>query len=645
MAMAPHSSALPCGTWPSPITPELAAAAAGSIEWPLADGDTLYWIETRPSEGGRSAIVARHPDGTCRDLLPAPINVRSRVHEYGGRPYTVADGVLYFVLQGDQRIYRLDTRDPRALPAPITPAECGLRFAEPCLDRRRHRLLAIGERHGPDDGPHREPVNFIAAIALDGSGAVDELVAGADFYAWPSLSPGGDRLAWISWDHPHMPWDRTRLWCADLDSDGACRDARCLAGAETAESVLQPGWSAAGDLLFVSDRSGWWNLYRHQAGGPAVALYPDAAEFAAPLWSLGLSTWTAGADGQLAAAFTRDGRWHLALIDAATRRLRAIAAPHTEFAMLTAGRHRVWCVAASPASGSQLLEIDPDSGAWRCLHRVGDPDLDPGFLPPPESFCYATADGAQAHGFYYRPAHPHYRPLPDERPPLIALAHGGPTGATSTAYSARVRFWTSRGFAVADFNYRGSTGYGRAYRDALRGRWGIADVADLVAGVRHLAAHGRADPERLLIRGSSAGGYTVLAALTFADVFRAGASLYGIGDLEALARDTHKFESRYLDALVGPWPEARETYRARSPIHHVDRLRRPVIFFQGLDDRVVPPNQTLAMVTALRRRDLPVVYVPFPGEGHGFRKPEHVARVLREELAFYRRVLGLADAD
>lgn len=645
MALSPGDIALPCGTWPSPITPELAAAAAGSIEWPLADGDTLYWIETRPSEGGRNAIVARHADGTRRDLLPAPINARSRVHEYGGRPYTVADGVLYFVLLDDQRIYRLDTREPRALPVPVTPADCGLRFAEPILDRRRNRLLAIGERHYPNDDPHREPANFIAAIALDGSSAVDELVAGADFYAGPSLSPDGNRLAWICWDHPHMPWDSTRLWCADLGGDGACRDAQCLAGAATVESVLQPGWSPEGELLFVSDRSGWWNLYRHPTGGPAVALYPDAAEFAAPLWSLGMSTWTACGDGQLAAAFTRDGRWHLGLIDAAARELREIAAPHTEFAALAGAGDRVWCVAASPATGSELLEIDAQSGAWHCLHRIGHPDLDPGFLPPPESFRYSTEDGAPAYGFYYRPAHPHYRPLPDEQPPLIALAHGGPTGATSTAYSARVRFWTSRGFAVADFNYRGSTGYGRAYRDALRGRWGIADVADLVAGVHHLAAHDRADPERLLIRGSSAGGYTVLAALTFADVFRAGASLYGIGDLEALARDTHKFESRYLDALVGPWPEAQDAYRARSPIHHVDRIHCPVIFFQGLDDRVVPANQTHAMVTALRQRDLPVVYVPFPGEGHGFRKPENVAQVLREELAFYLQVLGLKGAD
>ncbi|TAL05661.1 MAG: S9 family peptidase [Porticoccaceae bacterium] len=647
---------MPCGSWPSPITPELAASTAGAIDWPLADGDILYWIETRPTEGGRSAVVAQAPDGTRRDLLPAPLNVRSRVHEYGGRPYAVAEGVLYFVLQDDQRIYCLDTRRPdtrhsRAFPVAITPAERGLRFAEPGLDRRHNRLLAIGERHHPDtaNGPKREPTNFIAAIALDGSGAVDELVSGDDFYAYPSLSPDGSQLAWISWNHPDMPWDRTHLWLADIGADGACRNVRHIAGGNavcaTGEAVLQPGWTASGELHFVSDRSGWWNLYRLTASGATVAVFPLAAEFATPLWSLGMSTWAACANGQLATAYTRNGLWRLGLVDPTTRTLKGIDTPHTEFAALAAAGNRVWCVAASPAHGSELLELDASSGAWRRLHQLGEPGLDPGFLPAPESFHYATEDGTEAHGFYYRPAHPRCTPLPGELPPLIALCHGGPTGATSTAYSAKVRFWTSRGFAVADFNYRGSTGYGRAYRDALRGRWGLADVADVVAGVRHLAARGRADPARLLIRGSSAGGYTVLAALTFADVFRAGASLYGIGDLEALARDTHKFESRYLDGLVGPWPAARERYRARSPIHHVAQLDCPVIFFQGLDDKVVPPNQTLAMVAALRARDLPVVYVPFPGEGHGFRKPEHVAQVFREELAFYQRVLGLERAD
>ena len=626
-----------CGTWPSPITPEFAAAAGGALAHPQRDGEMLYWLETRPAEGGRNTLVERGPDGQLRDLLPPPINVRSQVHEYGGRPFVVADGMLYFVLRDDQRLYRLNLGDPRALPVPLTPDHRGLRFAEPVVDRARQRLLAICEWHR--EGRHSaEPENFIAAVPFAG-GEVEPLLRGADFYAGPSLDPEGNRLAWLSWNHPDMPWDGAELWIAELDQAGRCSGARRIAGGH-GEAVFQPGWLGDRRLIYSCDRSGWWNLHSWQGHGDGAPLAAMAAEFGAPLWTLGMSVWAPG-EQRITACYSQDGRWHLGILETRTGTLTEIDTPYSEFRDLSGCGDQAYCIAAGPDRGDELLEIDVRSGRWRRLHAVGGPTLDPGFAPAPEAFRYATGDGASAHGFYYAPAHPDYRPRAGERPPLIALCHGGPTGATSTAWNPKVRFWTSRGFAVADFNYRGSTGYGRAYREALNGNWGLFDIEDLVAGVHHLAAAGRADPDRLLIRGSSAGGYTVLAALTFTTAFRAGASLYGIGDLERLARDTHKFESRYLDRLIGPWPEASERYRARSPLHHAEQMRCPVIFFQGLDDKVVPPDQTLAMVEALRKRDLPVTYVPFPGEGHGFRRPENVARVFREELAFYRRVLGL----
>ncbi len=626
-----------CGTWPSPLSPELAAAASSALAHPQPDGDHLYWLETRPAEGGRSTLVERAPDGSRRDLLPPPLNVRSQVHEYGGRPFVVAGGVLYFVLRDDQRLYRLDLSDPRALPQPLTPDHAGFRFAEPIVDRKRQRLLAVCEWHR--EGRHSAaPENFIAAIPFSG-GVVDPLVRGADFYAAPCLSDDGERLAWLSWNHPAMPWDNAALWIGDLDPAGACTQVRPVAGGDN-EAIFQPGWLDQRHLAFCSDRSDWWNLYHWHDGGDGGPLTALNAEFGAPLWTLGMSVW-APSGSRITTCYSRSGRWHLGLLDTDSGALTELQTPHSEFRDLSAAGQYAYCIAAGPDRGDELLEIDTRDGSWRCLHRIGEPVLPTTYVPAPETFRYPTGDGTEAHGFYYAPAHPDFEPLPEERPPLIALCHGGPTGAASTAWSPKIRFWTSRGFAVADFNYRGSTGYGRAYRDALRGNWGVADIEDLVFGVRHLAATGRADRERLLIRGSSAGGFTVLAALTFTKMFRAGASLYGIGDLEALARDTHKFESRYLDHLIGPWPEARAHYRARSPLYHAEQIQCPVIFFQGLDDKVVPPDQTLAMVEALRARDLPVTYVPFPGEGHGFRRPAHVARVFREELSFYLQVLDL----
>ncbi|MEH6542566.1 MAG: prolyl oligopeptidase family serine peptidase [Porticoccaceae bacterium] len=710
--------AAPCGSWPSAITPELAASAAGALDYPTFDSDYVYWLESRPEDNGRNTIMrmprptqvsptqASPKPSAIEEVLPSPLNARSRVHEYGGKPYTVKDNILYFVLQDDQCIYRLDTAIPDALPEVLTSADQGLRFAELCLDTPRNRLIAVCEQHqgylhgnpqgNLQENPQQEPENFIAAIPLDGSQTLDKLVTGADFYAYPRLNPDGSHLAWISWQHPHMPWDNTTLEIAEFDTNGAIGNIkRPLGNSEQSESLVQPNWAADGSLFFVSDRSEWWNIYRLSAEAitsdknhePCLPLHALEAEFATPLWTLGMSNYgiseapgkersqegsnSDSSDRNLSscsviASYTQDGLWHLARVDisinsltdnttSAARQtpLTPIETPYSQLSSLAVKGNRAWFIGSSPQRGSELVELDIatqglvvlrnlDTPSNADQNKVNAPDLDREHFSQPQALRYPTTNHDTAYGFYYPPTNPGYTAVKSETPPLIALCHGGPTGATSTALNYKVQFWTSRGFAVANFNYRGSTGFGRSYRNKLHGNWGRADVDDVVAGVAHLCERGLADPARLLIRGSSAGGYTVLAALTFSDVFRAGASLYGIGDLETLARDTHKFEARYLDSLVGPYPASRSIYVERSPIHHVENLNCPVIFFQGLDDKVVPPNQAMAMVDALKAKELDVIYVPFAGEGHGFRRAENVARVFREELAFYQRILGIA---
>lgn len=682
MAEPSKKNTAPCGSWPSPITPELAAGAAGSLDYPVVDGDYLYWLESRPEENGRNTVMRMRrpapgnaepcrdtPRDTVREMLRSPLSVRSRVHEYGGKAFTVKDDVLYFVLQDDQCIYRLDTRVANALPEVLSPANQGLRFAELCVDSTRQRLIVVCEQHLAEG---EEPENFIAAIPLNTDQTLHKLLTGADFYAYPCLNADGSRLAFISWRHPDMPWDNTRLEIAGFDADGAISSieqplapwdkVEALGKKAKPESILQPKWAPDDGLFFVSDRSEWWNIYYLNAGATAqnglacTSVSPMAAEFATPLWTLGMSNYDI-ADGNddksgtqcLITTYTQDGLWQLGYVTinpdtkSPTQHatLKTVATPYTQLSSVTAKGNRAWFIGSSPCHGSELVELDIATQEMAVLRQLGNPSLDAGHFSQPQTLLYPTTNSDTARGFYYPPTHPEYRSPKSETPPLIALCHGGPTGATSTALSYKIQFWTNRGFAIADFNYRGSTGFGRSYRNKLRGNWGRADVDDIVAGVEHLCERGLADPERLLIHGSSAGGYTVLAALAFTDIFRAGASLYGIGDLETLAQDTHKFEARYLDSLIGPYPEARQTYIERSPLHHTDKLNCPVIFFQGLDDRVVPANQALAMVDSLKAKGLEVVYVSFSGEGHGFRSAKNIARVFREELAFYQRVLGI----
>lgn len=638
-------STAPYGTWRSPIaTDDLLKGALGLAFPSIVDGN-IFWMEARPAEAGRTVIVRRDRCGVISDCLPPPFSARSRVHEYGGICYAIGGGKLYFVNFSDQRIYAVDLdvdlNPSDAAPLAVTPAD-GRRYADLVIDLNRNRLLAVAE----EEQPGGEPRNFIIAVSLSdapGEAGAIELVSGHDFFAAPRLSPDGQTLVWLSWDHPAMPWDGTTLWRADLDGSGMPSAPTAIAGSGK-ESIFQPEFTRDGSLIAISDRSGWWNLERI-APGPRRRLLAQAADFGLPLWQFGMRTYTESHDGRLACTWQAPEGDRLGLLDPDSGAMEERHVPWTQLSSIVSDDHHLVFIGAGPDRFAELVRFEVDSGRFDIIRRSSEIDLTTADIAVPEALHYPSSDGDTAHAYYYPPNHRACDAAPDEKPPLLVMSHGGPTAATAPVLSLKVQFWTSRGFAVLDVNYRGSTGYGRAYRDKLKGGWGIVDVEDCVAGARFLVERGDVDPERLAIRGSSAGGFTTLAALTFHDLFSAGASLYGIGDLEALARDTHKFESRYLDSLVGPYPEAMAVYRARSPIHHVEQLACPVIFLQGLEDRIVPPAQAEAMVAALEAKGLPVAYVAFEGEQHGFRKAANIRRALEAELDFYGRVFGFTPAD
>ena len=625
----------PYGAWKSPITAELIASQSLSLMEAALDGDDIYWLESRPLEGGRYVIVRRRPDGQTTDINPAPFNARTRVHEYGGAPFLVFGDTVFYANFADNRLYRQDgSAAPRAITPPVD-----MRYADLVMDRQRGRIIGVREDHTGDG----EAVNTLVSLDPDGVSAGDVLVAGADFYASPRLSPDGKRLAWLAWNHPNMPWDGTELLVGTFSADGTLGAVERVAGG-VSESIFQPEWSPDGALYFVSDRSNWWNLYRWRDGRvePVVEM---EAEFGLPLWVFGMSTYAFESAARIVCTYTQGGVWHLATIDTATRALHRVETPYTHIRDVKAAPGRAVFMAASPTEATALVAFDPDTGALSVLRRSADIDIDPGYLSPPEAIAFPTEHGLTAHAFFYPPRNRDFTAPAGERPPLIVFSHGGPTGATSCALSLAIQFWTSRGFAVADVNYGGSTGYGCAYRQRLVEQWGVVDVDDCVNAARYLVERGDVDGERLIIRGGSAGGYTTLNALTFRDVFRAGASYFGIGDLSLFVGDTHKFESRYLDRLIGPYPECAERYYERSAINYVDQLSCPVIFFQGLEDKVVPPNQAEVMVSALREKGIPVAYVPFEGEQHGFRRAENIKRSLEAELYFYAQVFGFPIAD
>ena len=592
-------------------------------------------MEGRPGEDGRNAIVRRTSDGSMEDVTPRPFNARTRVHEYGGGDFAVHEDTVYFSNFADQRIYRLP---PGGEPEPLTP-ETGRRFADMVVDAGRNRLVAVREDHAGGD-----PVNEIVGVDLE-DGDETVLATGNDFYSSPRLSPDGSRLAWLTWNHPNMPWDGTELMVCDVDAEGRPKNVGRVAGGSD-ESIFQPEWSPDGTLHFISDRTGWWNLYRLNAGN-VEPLCGKEAEFGAPQWMFGMPTYAFLSSGHIVCSYTDRGGSHLALLDTQSGDLEPIQTPYSSIAFVRtdAATGNVVFRGASPSEPACIVSLDPSTGDNKVLRRSDKIEIDSGYLSVPEPIEFPTENDRTAYAFFYPPHNQDYAAPEGERPPLLVMSHGGPTSATSPALDLEIQYWTSRGIAVLDVNYGGSTGYGREYRRRLDGAWGVVDVEDCANGAIYLAGRGLVDGDRLMITGGSAGGYTTLCALAFTDTFAAGASHFGVSDLEELAKETHKFESRYLDRLIGPYPDRADLYRERSPIHHAQLLSCPVIFFQGLEDEVVPKEQAETMFAALREKGLPVAYVPFEGEQHGFRRAENIRRAMDGELYFYARVFGFELAD
>jgi dipeptidyl aminopeptidase/acylaminoacyl peptidase len=640
MSTTASTRTAPYGSWKSPITSDLIVAQSIALSEARLDRGDIYWLEGRPQEQGRSVVVRGEQNGGATDITAKPRNVRTRVHEYGGGSWTVTDGTIYFSDFADGRLYR---QAPGGEPQPLTPApparERAWRFADGEIDRHGNRWIGVREDHTVDG----EPVNTIVAVDLTNPGTEPGrvMVGGHDFFCSPRLSPDGRWLLWLAWDHPNMPWNGTTLYLAEIGRDGVACNPQSIAGGKD-ESIFQPEWSPDSKaIMFVSDRSGWWNLYRcDPASRTSQPLAPMAAEFGSPQWLLGMSTYAFAGPGRIVCTYSLAGLGRLATLDLAAGTLAPIETPFTDFGSVRADGDRVLFRAGAPNHPASIVVLDLASGRHsvrkrstdildRAQPRIAD------YLTRVDGIEFPTVGGRTAFGLFYPPHNPDYAASAEERPPLLVKCHGGPTAAAASTLNLGTQYWTSRGIAVLDVNYGGSSGFGRAYRDRLHGSWGIVDVDDCVAGARFLAEQGLVDGKRCVISGGSAGGYTTLAALTFRDFFQGGASYYGVSDAAALARDTHKFESRYLDWLIGPYPAEAARYRERSPLYHADRLSKPVIFFQGDEDAIVPPNQAEAMVEALRRKGNAVGYFLFSGEQHGFRKAGNIQRCLDAELYFY----------
>ena len=640
-----QKTAAPYGSWSSPIDAGLVARAGTSLSgvW-LAEG-TAWWLEGRPSERGRVVLMKAEPGAAPVDVTPAGFNVRTMAHEYGGGAYTVHEGTVFFSNFEDQRLFR---QDPGVAPVAITPEIEGRvhRYADGRVAADGSLWIGVRERHEGSGRPD-EVINELVALPSDGSAEPQIIAGGRDLYAAPRISPDGTKLSYLAWDLPWMPWDGCELNVAELASDGSLGDAIHVAGRDGEESIWSPEWSPTGDLVFASDRSGWWNLERIR-NGERTALHEAEAEFGYPAWVFGMRSFGFLEDGRIACAYDREGRTSFALLDPESGELQNLDVPHDALwsVYIAAEGSTVLFVAGSATIPNQIVRFDVSTNSLEVLRSSAQVPVDTAFFSVPRAIEFPTEGGLTAHALYYPPTNPNYAGPDGELPPLIVDVHGGPTGNASPVFSLGTQYWTTRGFAVVDVNYGGSTGYGRAYRERLNGEWGVVDLQDCVNAARYLVEQGEADPDRLLIRGGSAGGYTTICALTFTDEFAAGASHFGLADLEPFATgDTHKFESKYEHTLVGPYPEAAELYRERSPIHFADRITTPMLVLQGADDKIVPISQAEWIVAALREKGIPHAYLLFEGEGHGFRKSESIIRSLEAELSFYAQVLGFEPGD
>ena len=632
----------PYGSWASPITFDL-VANEGSVGYGYlsAGADGLYWLESRPQESGRQALVFRPHGGSSADVVPPGFNVRTRVHEYGGGAWFRDGSTIYCSNFDDSRLYRID--GPSAEPRPITPeppAPNAWRYADGRVFAGGRLIVCVRESHGAG-----EPVNELVVLPADGSSEPRVVAEGRDFYAAPRPSPDGKRLAWLAWDHPHMPFEGTDLCVADLEEDGSCGNARRVAGSET-ESIFQPEWGPDGALYFASDRTGWSNLYVER-DGEVRALTGEEADLGYPQWVFDLTRYAFLADGRIACVFTREAVDGLELLDPDSGRLSKLDLPYTSFHSPSLQAHgtKLYFAAASPTEPDVIVELDVDSGERSVVRGSSELPVDASYISVPVAVSFPGSDGLTSHGFFYPPTNPEFDGPDDELPPLVVYVHGGPTAHVPPILQLGVQFFTTRGIGVVDLNYGGSTGYGREFRDRLRGRWGVVDVEDSAAAARHLAERGDADPARIEITGGSAGGYTTLLALAVRDEFAAGTSQFGVADLVTFHEDTHKFESHYDEYLVGKWPDQIDLYRERSPVYHADSISRPLLLLQGLDDKVVPPAQAEVIVEALEQRGVPHAYIAFAGEGHGFRKAENARRALEAHFSFLAQIFGFEPAD
>jgi dipeptidyl aminopeptidase/acylaminoacyl peptidase len=618
------------GSWGSPITADTVTAVAVALSEPRLDGDDLYWIESLPAERGRNVVVRRNPDGSIETLTPDPLYARSQVYSYGGGAYTVDRGVVYFVDYNDNQIYR----HPRGgAPVRLTSNTACL-YGDLCVDPSRNRLIAVREQR-----PNGDVINALhTLVAVDWvTGQETVLDDGYDFYSSPTLNTDASRLAWLSWRHPNMPWTSTDLCVATFAPTGELAHTQIVA-AGAHESMFQPQWSPDGTLYLISDRSGFWNLYRW-TGTDLEPVAPRDADFAPPQWTLGQSTYAFVSATEIIYSFTRNGMWYLGRLDTLTRDASDYPQEFAQLSWVRAAAGNIVLRCSSVTTPAAIVMVDFESGELAPVrYSVPPKDLEDlsGYFSSPQALAFPTHDGEIAHAFYYRPQNPDWDAQASERPPLLVMSHGGPTSAASAGLDLSRQFWTSRGF---DVNYRGSTGYGRAYREKLYGQWGLIDVTDCIDGALHLASCGEVDDKKLLVTGGSAGGYTTLCGLTFHAVFAAGASYYGISDISALAIDTHKFELHYMDWLVEPYTPGNVTYHDRSPINFADRLSAPVIFLHGEEDPVVPVNQAQKMFSALQNRGLSTSLIVFQGERHGFRQPRNQRQALESELLFYAMVV------